>query len=107
MENNDGLVNFSILQDIGKKLEMNAEERAEIHQRISANKTSSDQKDANIESEIAEVRKAQEDLRKIQESFSLQVFQIWYLWHFPDDRKMIKTRSTQDTRTERRMQYTR
>ena len=76
MENNDGLVNFSILQDIGKKLEMNAEEREEIYQRKSTNKTSSDQKDANIESEIAEVRKAQEDLRKIQESFSLQVFQI-------------------------------
>ena len=63
----------SILQDIEKKLEKNGEERAEILQRISTNKTVSDQKDCDIEGEIAEVKESHKELRRLQERFSVQV----------------------------------
>ena len=66
--------NFSILQDIGRMLEKNAEERAEILQRISDNKITSDKKDRDIEKEIADVKNVQQELRSFQESFSCQVF---------------------------------
>ena len=66
-------MDFSILQDIEKKLEKNGEERAEILQRISTNKTVSDQKDCDIEGEIAEVKESHEELRRLQERFSVQV----------------------------------
>ena len=93
------------MQDIEKKLEKNAEERAEIFRRISTNKSATDQKNADIESEIAEVRKAHEELKSIQESFSSQVFKIWpNCDDFPDGRLMIKTKSTWDTRREWRVQ---
>ena len=77
-------MDFSILQDIEKKLEKNAEERSEILQRISANKIASDEKDCNIETEIAEVRSTQEELRMIQESFSCQVLKNWEKQQQPD-----------------------
>ena len=64
----------SILQDIGRTLEKNAEERAEILQRISDNKITSDKKDRDIEKEIADVKNVQQELRSFQESFSCQVF---------------------------------
>ena len=65
------------MQDIEKKLEKNGEERAEILQRICANKTAGDQKDGDIESEIADVKNTQEELRSTQKSFSLQVLKNW------------------------------
>ena len=52
------------MQDIEKKLEKNAEERAEILQRICANKTAGEQKDGDIESEIADVKNSQEELAR-------------------------------------------
>ena len=55
-------------------LEKNAEERAEILQRISDNKITSDKKDRDIEKEIADVKNVQQELRSFQESFSCQVF---------------------------------
>ena len=58
-------------------LEKNAEERAEILQRISDNKITSDKKDRDIEKEIAEVKNVQQELRNFQESFSCQVFWKW------------------------------
>ena len=64
----------SILQNIGRMLEKNAEERAEILQRISDNKITSDKKDRDIEKEIADVKNVQQELRSFQESFSCQVF---------------------------------
>lgn len=64
----------SILQDIRRMLEKNAEERAEILQRISDNKITSDKKDKDIEKEIADVKNVQKELRSFQESFSCQVF---------------------------------
>ena len=64
----------SILQKIGRTLEKNAEERAEILQRISDNKITSDKKDRDIEKEIADVKNVQQELRGFQESFSCQVF---------------------------------
>ena len=67
----------SILQDIGRMLEKNAEERAEILQRISDNKITSDKKDRAIEKEIADVKNVQQELRSFQESFSCQVFWKW------------------------------
>ena len=63
----------SILQKIGRTLEKNAEERAEILQRISDNKITSDKKDRDIEKEIADVKNVQQELRSFQESFSCQV----------------------------------
>ena len=66
-------MDFSILQDIEKKLEKNGEERAEILQRISTNKTVSDQKDCDIEGKIAKVKESHEELRRLQERFSVQV----------------------------------
>ena len=70
----------SILQDIGRILEKNAEERAEILQRISDNKITSDKKDRDIEKEIADVKNVQQELRSFQESFSCQVFWKWTNW---------------------------
>ena len=67
----------SILQNIGRMLEKNAEERAEILQRISDNKITSDKKDRDIEKEIADVKNVQQELRSFQESFSCQVFWKW------------------------------
>ena len=64
----------SILQDIGRRLAKNAEERAEILQRICNNKITSDKKDRDIEKEIADVKNVQQELRSFQESFSCQVF---------------------------------
>ena len=64
----------SILQNIGRMLEKNAEERAEILQRISDNKITSDKKDRDIEKEIVDVKNVQQELRGFQESFSCQVF---------------------------------
>ena len=55
-------------------LEKNAEERAEILQRISDNKITSDKKDRDIEKEIVDVKNVQQELRGFQESFSCQVF---------------------------------
>ena len=66
-------MDFSILQDIEKKLKKNGEERAEILQRISANKTATDQKDCDIEGEITEVKSRHEKLRRLHESFFVQV----------------------------------
>ena len=66
-----------ILQNIGRTLEKNAEERAEILQRISDNKITSDKKDRDIEKEIADVKNVQQELRSFQESFSCQVFWKW------------------------------
>ena len=65
---------FSILQDFGRMMEKNSEERAEILQRISDNKITSDNKDRDIEKEIADVKNVQQELRSFQESFSCQVF---------------------------------
>ena len=67
---------FSILQIIGRMMEKNTEERAEILQRISTNKTLSDQKDCDIEGEIAEVKESHKELGRLQESFSVQVVKI-------------------------------
>ena len=64
---------FSILQDIEKKLEKNCEERGDILQRILSNKTAGDQKDCDIETEITDVKNTFEELRRIQENFSVQV----------------------------------
>ena len=43
---------FSILQDIGRRLEKNAEERAKILQTINDNKIARNQRDGDIEREI-------------------------------------------------------
>ena len=58
-------------------LEKNAEERAEILQRISDNKITSDKKDRDIEKKIADVKNVQQELRSFQESLSCQVFWNW------------------------------
>ena len=54
-------------------MEKNGEERTEILQRICANKTAGDQKDGDIESEIADVKNSQEELRLTLERLSVQV----------------------------------
>ena len=64
---------FSILQNIETKLEKNGEERADILQRILSNETAHDQKDSDIETEITDVKNTFEELRRIQENFSVQV----------------------------------
>ena len=61
------------MQDIEKKLEKNCEERGDILQRILSNKTVRDQKDCDIETEITDVKNTFEELRRIQENFSVQV----------------------------------
>ena len=64
---------FSILQNIETKLEKNGEERADILQRILSNETARDQKDCYIATEITDVKNTFEELRRIQENFSVQV----------------------------------
>ena len=54
-------------------MEKNAEERAEILQRICANKTAGEQKDGDIEGEIVDVKNSLEELRLTLERLSLQV----------------------------------
>ena len=74
----------SILQDIGRMLEKTAEERAEILQRISDNKITSDKKDRDIEKEIADIKNVQQEMKSFQESFGCQVFWKWTYWTLID-----------------------
>ena len=71
-------------------------------QRICANKTAGDQKDGDIESEIADVKNSQEELRLTLERLSLQVLKNWANDDksdiCPDGRWKNKTKSTVATR---------
>ena len=62
---------FSILQIIGRMMEKNTEERAEILQRINDNKIARNQKDGDIEKDIVDVQNTQQEF---QEIFHCQVF---------------------------------
>ena len=67
---------FSILQDIGRRLEKNAEERAKILQTINDNKIARNQRDGDIEKEIVGTTRIEKFSEKLSLSCILKINQL-------------------------------